>query len=211
MHNSLHRHSSSQEPMDEAIRVLQEDPVMARLIEKHDIELDTGERDEFERICVSIINQQLSSASAAAVRERVFSVLDDEVTPESVLSTKEEPLRDAGLSRTKVAYIENVAREFSESDLTRRGLSDHSDEEVIDRLTEIKGVGEWTARMYLMFALGRQDVLPLGDLAVRRGFEQVYRDGVEMSRDEMRDIAEVWRPWRTVGTRYIWAEYESGK
>jgi DNA-3-methyladenine glycosylase II len=70
-------------------------------------------------------------------------------------------------------------------------------------------VGEWTARMYLIFALGREDVLPLGDLAVRKGIEQTYNDGAELSRAEMREIAEAWRPYRSYGTRYIWAEYES--
>jgi len=80
---------------------------------------------------------------------------------------------------------------------------------VIDRLTQIKGIGEWTAHMYLMFVLERRDVLPLGDLAVRQGIQQLYGDGVEMTRAEMRDVAEAWRPYRSVATRYIWAEYES--
>lgn len=197
--------------MEDAIRVLRRDPVMDRLIDEHDIDVETGASDEFERLCVSIINQQLSSASAAAVRERAFAVLDHEVTPAAVLSANEDALRSAGLSRTKVDYLGNVARAFVESDLTREGLADHTDGEVIERLTEIRGVGGWTARMFLIFALGRQDVLPLGDLAVRRGFEQVYAGGGELSRDEMREIAEDWRPWRSVGTRYIWAEYESLK
>lgn len=197
--------------MEDAHTVLRQDPVMARLVDKHEIEVDAGERDEFERLCISIINQQLSTASAAAVRARVFDVLEHQVTPDAVLSATDDALRNAGLSRTKVNYLGNAARAFSSSDLTQAGLAEYSDEAVIERLTEIKGVGEWTARMFLIFALGRQDVLPLGDLAVRRGIEQVYADGGELSRGEMRDIAAVWRPWRSVGSRYIWAEYESGE
>ncbi|PCR89597.1 DNA-3-methyladenine glycosylase family protein [Natrinema ejinorense] len=197
--------------IDEAEPVLQQDPVMARLIETHDPYVE-AEWDEFERLCISIINQQLSTASANAVRERVFELFGGEVTPEAVLETADEPLRSAGLSRSKIEYIRNAARAFQEQDLTRDGLAEYSNDEVVDTLTEIKGVGDWTARMFLVFVLEREDVLPLGDLAVRRGIEQLYGDGHEtgeMTRAEMREIAESWRPYRSVATRYIWAEYES--
>ena len=197
--------------LDEAEPVLRQDPVMAELIEKHDPYVEP-DWDEFERLCISIINQQLSTASAAAVRERVFELFRDEVTPEAVLEAEDDALRSAGLSRSKIEYMRNAARAFRENDYTREGLADYSNDEVIDLLTEIKGIGEWTARMYLLFVLERPDVLPLGDLAVRRGIEQLYGNGTEpgeMTRDEMREIAEAWRPYRSVATRYIWAEYES--
>jgi DNA-3-methyladenine glycosylase II len=192
---------------DDAHATLRDDPVMAELLETHD---PYAEREwtEFERLVVSIINQQLSTASAAAVKERVFDLLG-EITPETVLEADEADLRDAGLSSMKIDYIRNAARAFQERDFTREGLADHSDEEVIDLLTEIKGVGEWTAHMYLMFVLEREDVLPLGDLAVRKGIQQLYGNGEELSRAEMQEIAEQWRPYRSVATRYIWAEYES--
>ncbi|SEH12297.1 DNA-3-methyladenine glycosylase II [Natronorubrum sediminis] len=193
----------------EAEPVLRADPVMATLVEKHDPYVEPN-WTEYERLCISIINQQLSTASAAAVRGRVFDVLSDDVTPESVLEADDEALRDAGLSRSKVEYIRNAARAFRERDYSRSGLADHTNDEVVDALTEIKGVGEWTARMYLLFVLERPDVLPLGDLAVRRGIEQLYANGdEELTRGEMREIAEAWRPYRSVATRYIWAEYES--
>ena len=187
---------------------LRRDPVMAELLDEHDpyVERDC---EEFERLVVSIINQQLSTASAAAVRERAFDVLNDDVTPAAVLDADEEALREAGLSYTKVEYVRNAAEAFRENDYTRTGLADRTDEEVIDLLTEIKGIGEWTARMYLLFVLERPDVLPLGDLAVRRGIEGLYGDGEEMTRAEMREVAERWRPHRSLATRYIWAEYES--
>ena len=194
--------------LDEAHSVLRSDPVMADLIERHDPYVERN-WDEFERLCISIINQQLSTASAAAVRERVFELLRDEVTPETVLEAEDEALRAAGLSESKIEYMRNAARAFRENDYTRAGLADYSDDEVVDLLTEIKGVGEWTARMYLLFVLEREDVLPLGDLAIRRAIEQLYGDGEELSRAEMREIAERWRPYRSVATRYLWAEYES--
>ncbi|WP_339104504.1 DNA-3-methyladenine glycosylase 2 family protein [Haloterrigena salinisoli] len=194
--------------LDEAEPVIRNDPVMADLIDRHDpyVERDW---DEFERLCISIINQQLSTASATAVRERVFELLRDEVTPETVLNAEDEALRAAGLSESKVEYMRNAARAFRENDYTRAGLADYSNDEVVDLLTEIKGVGEWTARMYLLFVLEREDVLPLGDLAIRRAIEDLYGDGEDMSRAEMREIAERWRPYRSVATRYLWAEYES--
>ncbi len=192
---------------DAAETVLRTDPVMARLLEQHDpyTECDWA---AFERLCISIINQQLSTASARAVRERVFDVLGT-VTPESVLDASTERLREAGLSRMKVEYVQNAARAFQANDYSRSGLTDHSNDEVIDALTEITGIGEWTAHMYLIFVLERPDVLPLGDLAVRRAIEQLYADGESLTREEMREIAAPWRPYRSIATLYLWAAYES--
>ncbi|AXR78599.1 DNA-3-methyladenine glycosylase family protein [Natrarchaeobaculum sulfurireducens] len=194
--------------LEEAHSVLRDDPVMATLLDRHD-PYEEPDWDEYERLCISIINQQLSTASATAVRERVFDRLEGEVTPETVLAADDGALRDAGLSRSKVEYLRNAARAFQNGDFSRSGLANHSNDEVIDLLTEIRGIGEWTARMYLLFVLERPDVLPLGDLAVRRGIEQLYANGEELTRAQMREIAEAWRPYRSVATRYIWAEYES--
>ena len=196
---------------DHVAETLRADPRMAALIDRHGpLEIAPAD-DEFDRICTSIVNQQLSTASADAIRERFLDTLDGAVTPDRVLAADESALREAGLSGTKVEYLRNVASAFRDGDpdLTREGLAGVSDEAVVDRLTEIRGVGDWTARMYLIFALGREDVLPLGDLAVRKGIQRVYNDGAELSRAEMRDVAESWRPYRSYGTRYIWAEYES--
>ncbi|WP_458188952.1 DNA-3-methyladenine glycosylase family protein [Haladaptatus sp. NG-WS-4] len=192
---------------DDAESTLRDDPVMATLLDEHEPYSESN-WSEYERLCISIINQQLSTASALAVKNRVFDLLGD-VTPTSVLAADEDELRDAGLSRTKVEYLKNAARAFQQHDFTREALADHTNEEVVELLTEIKGVGDWTARMFLLFVLEREDILPLGDLAVRRGIEQLYGDGEELTRDEMRDIAEAWRPYRSIATRYIWAEYES--
>ena len=184
---------------------------MAALVDRHGWLPVEPADDEFSRLCTSIVNQQLSTASAAAIHERFLGVLGGDPTPDRVLAADEEDLRDAGLSRTKVEYLRSAATAFRDGgrDLTREGLADVDDDAVVEALTEIRGVGEWTARMYLIFALGREDVLPLGDLAVRKGLERVYNDGEELSRTEMRDIAERWRPYRSYGTRYVWAEYES--
>ncbi|WP_048076391.1 DNA-3-methyladenine glycosylase [Halorubrum sp. AJ67] len=196
---------------DPVTATLREDPTMAALIDRHGLLDIAPADDEFARLCTSIVNQQLSTASAAAIHERFVDVLGGDPTPDRVLAADEAALREAGLSGTKVEYLRNVAAAFRDDEraLTRERVAGESDAAVVDRLTEIRGVGEWTARMYLIFALGREDVLPLGDLAVRTGIERVYNDGEELSRAEMREIAEAWRPYRSYGTRYIWAEYES--
>ena len=193
---------------DDPESVLRRDPVMADLIDRYELAPLEPVENEFERLVVSIVNQQLSTASAAAVRDRLFELLGGDVRTETVLDATGEELRDVGLSRTKAEYVQNAARAFEREDFTRDGLADHTTGEVVDALTEIKGVGVWTARMYCIFVLQHQDVLPLGDLAVRRGFEALYNDGVELSRNEMREIAEPWRPYRSRGTRYVWAAYE---
>lgn len=196
---------------DRVAATLREDPTMARLIDRHGpIDVEPAS-DEFARLCTSIMNQQLSTASASAIRGRVLTVLDDQLTPDGVLAADEDRLRDAGLSGTKVDYLRSAAEAFRDGDvdLTREGLADHDDDEVVAALSEVRGVGEWTARMYCIFALGREDVLPLGDLAVRKGIERIYNDGEGLDRSEMREIGEAWRPYRSYGTRYVWAEYES--
>jgi DNA-3-methyladenine glycosylase II len=186
-------------------RVLRADPVMADLMETHGGVTLTPADDEFRRLVVSIINQQVSTASATAIRERVFDRLGT-VTPETVLDADREALRDAGLSGGKVDYVRNAAAAFRDGDFSRAAFEGRSDETVVEELTGITGVGRWTAEMYCMFALGREDVLPLGDLAVRRGLEDLY--GCD-SRQGMRSVAEPWRPYRSYATLYVWAHYEA--
>lgn len=192
---------------DPVRQTLAADDAMQRLIDRHGPVTIEPADDEYRRLAVSIINQQLSTASATAVRERAFDVLG-EVTPVSVLEADESALREAGLSTSKVEYLQSSARAFRDGDFSREALADLDDAAVVDRLTDIRGVGEWTAEMYLLFVLGREDVLPLGDLAVRKGIEAVYGNGADLTRDEMREVAERWRPYRSYGTRYIWLEYE---
>jgi DNA-3-methyladenine glycosylase II len=186
---------------------LRKDETMASLLEEFGriaVEpVESGE--EFRRLVVSITNQSVSTESARAVRGRLFDALN-EVTPRSVLDTPPEELAETGIGEAKAEYLREAARAFETNDYTRDAFAEASNAEVRDTLTEIRGVGEWTANMYLIFALGREDVLPLGDLAVRRGIEGLY--GVE-TREEMRRVAEDWKPYRSYGTRYVWKWYEA--
>ena len=186
---------------------LRKDGTMETLIEEFGhvpVEpVESGE--EFRRLVISITNQSVSTESARAVRGRLFDTLD-EVTPRSVLDTPPEELASTGVGESKAEYLREAARAFETNDYTREAFADASNAEVRETLTEIRGVGEWTANMYLIFVLGREDVLPLGDLAIRRGIEGLY--GVE-TREEMRRVAEDWKPYRSYGTRYVWKWYEA--
>ena len=190
----------------EPYEALRQDETMAALLEEFGrIEVEPVEKGgEFRRLVVSIARQLVSTESADAVLERLFDSLG-EVTPRSVLETPPEELASTGLGETKAEYVREAARAFCDGQYGREAFADAPKDEVRDALTEIRGVGEWTANMYLLFVLGRDDVLPLGDLAVRRGMESLY--GVE-TRNEMRGVAEAWKPYRSYGTRYVWAWYE---
>lgn len=181
----------------------QSDPILSTLIDEHGtLELEPA-ADPFERLIVSIVNQQLSTASAAAIRERFFDRF--EIAPESLVDADEAELRETGLSHQKIEYIHNAAHTFLHDDLTRESFAQMSDEEVIEELTSIHGVGVWTAKMFLMFSLGREDIFPVEDLGIRNGMTQLYGD---LSREEMVEVAEQWRPYRSIATLHIWRSYE---
>ena len=184
------------------------DPVLARLIDSvgpFTLEPRSG---SFRALAQAIFFQQLAGPAARAIMGRVLALLgtDDErfFTPEQFLAATDEDLRAAGLSRQKLAYLRDLAQKFAAAELSEHEFADLDDEDVILRVTSVKGIGRWTAEMFLIFSLGRPDVLPVDDLGVRRGFQQVYGlDGLA-SPEQMRTIAEPWRPFRSVGTWYMW-------
>jgi DNA-3-methyladenine glycosylase II len=182
---------------------LRADPILGEVIDAYEpLALEPAE-DPFERLVVSIVNQQLSTASATAIRQRLFDRF--EIAPEALLDADETELRELGLSRQKVEYIQNVARTFAEDDLTCDFFAGMTNQEVIEELTTIRGVGVWTAKMFLMFSLGREDVFPVEDLGIRNGMTELYGD---LSREEMVEVAEQWRPYRSIASLYIWRSYE---
>jgi DNA-3-methyladenine glycosylase II len=194
---------------------LREHPTIGPLIDEYgELELEPAE-DFFERFVVSIVNQVISTEAARTIRERLFETF--EVTPEALLAADEAALRDVGLSPQKVSAIRNVAAWFREEDITRERFAGMDDATVMAELTDVGGVGDWTAKMVLMFGLGRADVFPVEDLAVRRGMTMLYggegadgrdADGErELTRTEMCERAERWAPYRSVATLYVWQCY----
>lgn len=190
------------------------DPVMARLVEAHGpCRLDLRP-DPFEALGRSILYQQLAGAAARTITGRVMALFDGAFpTPAQLLKVDEDALADCGVSAQKRGYLLGLARAVEAGDLDLGGLDRRSDEEVVEALTEVKGIGRWTAEMFLMFSLGRPDVLPVGDLGLRKGVGVLYGLGGEdedeagdghPSAAEVEAVAEPWRPWRTVGTWYVW-------
>ncbi|MFC7096026.1 DNA-3-methyladenine glycosylase family protein [Halobaculum marinum] len=193
------------DPADrEALAALRDDDRLGPVIHRHGPLTIEPAADPFERLVVSILRQQVSMASAAATRERLFDAV--EVTPEGVLAADEQVLKDAGLSRQKTRYVRNVAEAFAEHGWERGSFESMTDDEVRAALTDITGVGEWTANMQLLFTLARPDVFPVGDLGIRKGMEELF--GREMSRAEMVDEAERWAPYRSYASLYLWRAKE---
>ena len=173
------------------------------------VSLDPAE-DAFERLVVAILRQQVSMASAAATRERLFDAVD--VTPEGIRAADDATLRDAGLSRQKTRYVNEIADRFAEEGWTREEFAAMADDEVRETLTDITGVGPWTAEMFLLFVLGRPDVFPVGDLGVREGLKTLLEHHGEdpaLTRGEMRAFAERWTPVRSYAALYLWRAEEA--
>ena len=184
------------------------DPVLARVIEAvGPLTLETRE-GTFRMLSRAIFFQQLAGPAARAIMNRVLALLDaDEerwYAPERLQAASDEQLRAAGVSRQKMVYLRDLADKFASGELNEDGMNELDDEEVIKRVSTVKGIGRWTGEMYLIFSLGRQDVLPVDDLGVRRGMQIAYGLTELPKPDEMRRIAEPWQPYRSAGTWYMW-------
>jgi len=188
----------------QAARELAErDAVLRGLVDKfHGLAL--GSRgDAFSTLARSIVGQQISVKAAQSVWERLAGRLGT-VTPASVSSTRKRTLRGCGLSGQKALYIKDLALRFRDGTLDVAGWLALDDEVLIAELMQVKGIGRWTAEMFLMFYLARPDVLPLGDLGLRRAMQLHYNRGRALSLPRMQKIGAAWAPWRSVATWYLW-------
>jgi DNA-3-methyladenine glycosylase II len=166
--------------------------------------------DHYGTLLRSIVNQQLSVAAARTIYGRILERFGGHPpTPEQILADDPEELRSVGLSRPKIGYLRSLAEHVLAGELELNLLDELPDEEVIAELVAVKGLGEWTAHMFLMFHLERPDVLAVGDLGVRRAVERAY--GLEQipDRETMERLGERWRPHRTLACRYLWRSLEN--
>lgn len=165
-------------------------------------------RHYFPTLLRSIVGQQLSGAAADTIWGRVRAHVPGarHPRPEAVLAARDEELRGLGLSRAKVASVKDLSAHVLDGRLDLHHLSRLTDEEVVEALVAVRGIGEWTAHMFMMFSLFRLDVLPTGDLGIRKGFQQLYDLPAQPKPDEMRAIAEArgWAPYRSVACWYLW-------
>lgn len=189
---------------EQAAQRLRTDPALAPYIDEFGVlELEPVE-DTFRRLVVSVLRQQVSIASATAIQERLFDAV--EISPPAILAADEETLQAVGLSEAKTEYVTQIARAYQDHGYDRAYFAEMDDEAVIEELTEIRGIGPWTAKMFLLFALARPDVFPVEDLGIRKGMEIVCdRD---LTRGEMRERASEWAPYRSYASLYLWRAYE---
>jgi len=179
------------------------DRVLRKLIKTFpDAELNTR-GDAFQTLARSIIGQQISVRAAQSVWER-FAACAGEMTPARVAALTPESLRACGLSGQKVLYVKDLARHFEEGLVKPRRWTRLDDEAVIEDLVRVKGIGRWSAEMFLLFRMMRPNVLPVGDLGLQRAMEKLYNEGEPLTRDEMRAIGKPWHPWSSVATWYLW-------
>ena len=164
----------------------------------------------FEFVARSIVYQQLSTKAAATIHGRVAAACGGRIGIESLAGLADTTLRSAGLSRQKVAYLRDLADKAHSGLLDTESLGDLPDEEVTRQLTQVKGVGVWTAQMFLMFRLCRPDVLPVLDLGIRKGVQRAYRLRKLPDARRVEKIAAPWAPFRTVGSWYMWRVLELG-
>jgi DNA-3-methyladenine glycosylase II len=198
------------------------DPLLAGLIDAVDANGGLARRggraaapdDHYGALLRAIVGQQLSTKAALSIYSRLLERFGGRPpTPEELLEASSgdpEPFRaSVGLSRAKVKYLRSLAEHVIDGSLDLGRMESRSDEEVIAELTAIKGLGEWTSHMFLIFHLDRPDVLPVGDLGVRRAIERAYRLPALPSVDEMTAIAEPWRPYRSLAARYLWRSLDN--
>jgi DNA-3-methyladenine glycosylase II len=184
--------------------LMKHDRILKKLIPKFGSRFLVTRGDAFNTLARSIVGQQISVAAAQSVWNRVLLASKNKVNPKNILALSVEELRAAGLSGRKVEYIRDLADHFHSGRLHASQWKDMEDEAVIKELSDIRGIGRWTAEMFLIFNLVRPNILPLDDVGLIKAISLNYFSGEPVSRHEAREVAANWAPWRTVATWYMW-------
>lgn len=197
--------------LNTAVKHLQKDERFSAVIarfEKPDIGRDG---DTFEALCRSIIYQQLSGKAASTIHGRFLLLFPKKKpTPKLLLKHEREVLRNAGLSNQKTDYLYDLSRKFSEGFITPEKFPEMTDEEIREHLVAVKGIGIWTADMFLMFTLGRPDVLPTLDLGIKKGFQKLFKLKDLPDEKKMQKLAKNWHPYCTIASWYLWRLADEG-
>jgi DNA-3-methyladenine glycosylase II len=191
---------------------MRRDPVLAAVIKQHKGRslIDAPAVDPFSALVRTITAQQISTKAAATIHGRLVSLMPSGIaTPEALLTITDEQLRAAGLSRQKSAYLRDLGLKVTSGDLPIHALEKLTDEEVIEAIVKVKGLGRWSAEMFLMFRMRRPDVLPVDDLGIVTAIQRLYRLRKKPKADRIRKIGEAWRPYRTVACWYLWRSLEN--
>lgn len=195
--------------------LMEADPKLAKLMaDRGPLDPATDRRgsrpDPYEALARAIVGQQLSTRAAASIWGRVTDLFGGRTpSPERVIEVDPQELRDAGLSWSKVAYLRDLAERVADGELDLRALAELPDGQVIAELIEVKGIGRWTAEMFLMFHLGRPDVLSTGDLGIRKAAQLAHGLSELPTPVELEQIGEAWRPHRTLACLYLWRSLDN--
>ena len=184
--------------------LMKQDRILKKLIPKYGSGFLVTRGDPFNTLARAIVGQQISVAAAQSVWNKVVAASKKKVTPKNILALTVEELRSAGLSGRKVEYIRDLADHFDSGRLHENQWKDMDDESVIKELSSIRGIGRWTAEMFLIFNMVRPNILPLDDVGLIKAISLNYFSGEPVSRHEAREVAANWAPWRTVATWYMW-------
>jgi len=188
----------------DAIVFLQKDPQLAAIIDSVGNYKLKRKNHHFSVLVESIISQQITTSAADAIFKRFKKLYPRFPTAPEILSTRKSELRVAGLSGMKIEYLTDLARNVEGGRLDLKSLSKMKDEDVIVHLTHVKGIGRWTAEMFLIFSLGRQDVFPADDLGLRKGVQMLFSLPEIPKPREVEKLGERWKPYRTIATWYLW-------
>jgi DNA-3-methyladenine glycosylase II len=188
------------------------DPVLGSIVKRIgpvDFEVDDG---HYEALVGAIIYQQLAGAAARAILDRFKKIYGGKIPdPKQYLSTDEKTLRASGLSPQKISYIGDLCERIVRGSLDLPSLTHLPDEEAVERLDEIRGVGRWTAEMFLLFVLGRKDVLPVDDLGVQKAVKRIYHLRKLPSKKKFEQLAKNWHPYCSIATLYLWRSGETNE
>ncbi len=185
------------------------DPILARIIERARPVTFTLDDDHYEALVGSIIFQQLAGSAAQAILNRFKQLYGGRIPrPREYLATELEKLRGSGLSPQKISYIRDLSERLENGTLDLKMLSRVSDEEAVKELDSVRGIGRWTAEMFLMFVLGRTDVLPVDDLGLRKAALRAYRLRKLPTREKFQQLARNWHPYSSIATLYLWRSME---
>lgn len=199
------RAPSTETVWPEATRALARDPAFGALVRRvGPVRLAPATEAHFPYLARVVVYQQLAGRAAATIHERFVRAVGGAVTPDAILAASEEDLRGAGLSRNKTVSLLDLAGKVAGGEVRLDGIEALDDDEILERLVEVRGIGPWSARMFLLFQLRRPDVWPVGDLGVRTGWARVHRlDETPVAR-ELEPLGEPYRPWRSAVAWYCW-------
>ncbi len=199
------------EPWGRAVEhLLSVDKRLKPLVKKHGACTLEPRRDRFGTLVRAIVGQQISAKAAASIDRKLREIGGEPHDPHRLISLGADALRSVGLSRTKAQYVLNLASAVTSGQVPIDKFDQEDDETIVQQLTSVKGIGVWTAEMFLIFALNRPDVLPVLDLSVRIGLQRHYGLDEQPTPKQCLALGELWRPYRTIAIWYIWEDYDGG-